>query len=82
MAFLLDSGISGQYDSFARGFMDVTSGNALSLFRGEELELLVRGSTEPLDIEQLKGVTVYEGFSGEEDPTIQCVSLLSPCFTR
>lgn len=53
--------------------MDVTSGNALSLFRGEELELLVRGSTEPLDIEQLKGMTVYEGFAGEEDPTVQYV---------
>lgn len=68
--FLLDTSVSAQYQSFANGFAEVTSGNALSLFKGAELELLVRGSTEPLDVEQLKSATTYEGFYGEEDPTV------------
>lgn len=56
-----------------------TGGNALSLFKGEELELCVRGSKEPLDVEQLKGVTVYEGFEeGEEDETVEYVASTSP----
>lgn len=42
------------------------------LFRPEELELLVRGSAEPLDIEQLRVVTAYEKFK-ETEPTIQYV---------
>lgn len=72
--FLLDTSVSAQYHSFANGFAEVTSGNALSLFKGAELELLVRGSAEPLDVEQLKSATTYEGFYGEEDPTVMYVS--------
>lgn len=56
-------------------YPEVTAGNSFSLFRGEELELLVRGSTEPLDIPQLQSVTIYQGFSGEHDPTVQYVFL-------
>jgi E3 ubiquitin-protein ligase HECTD2 len=42
----------------------------LQLFRPEEIELLVRGSDEPLDIEQLRGQTEYHGFE-ETDETIE-----------
>lgn len=44
--------------------------------------MLVRGSTEPLDIPQLQSVTIYQGFSGEHDPTVRCVPLRCPCPTR
>lgn len=32
------------------------------MFRPEEIELLIRGSDEPLDIHSLRGVAVYEGW--------------------
>lgn len=44
-------------------------GNALSLFAAEEIELCVRGSPEPLDVEQLRAVTKYDG-CGETDAMI------------
>lgn len=36
------------------------SGNALSLFQAEELELMVRGSVELLDVQQMQLSTRYE----------------------
>ena len=56
-----------QFESFRRGFYLVCSGHALSLFRPEEIDFLVRGSAEPLDIDQLRSVTVYEGFNDEHE---------------
>ncbi|ORY03980.1 hypothetical protein K493DRAFT_206334, partial [Basidiobolus meristosporus CBS 931.73] len=65
--FLLTDAITNQFEPFKRGFYHVCGGNALSLFRPEEIELLVRGSAEELDLEQLKAVTEYDGFDeGEE----------------
>ncbi|KAF9400205.1 putative E3 ubiquitin-protein ligase, partial [Podila epigama] len=61
--FIMNSSISDQFESFRRGFYLVCGGHALSLFRPEEIEFLVRGSAEPLDIDQLRSVTVYEGFN-------------------
>ncbi|GAA6058525.1 hypothetical protein JCM10212_006964 [Sporobolomyces blumeae] len=61
--FLLNTSIAAQFEPFFDGFNQVCSGNALALFRGEELELIVRGSDEPLDVEQVRGITVYHGFS-------------------
>lgn len=61
--YLLDSSVSRQYEPFKRGFFTVCGGNALSLFRPQEIELLVRGSDEPLDISSLRAVAVYEGVS-------------------
>lgn len=60
--YLLDTSISRQYEPFKRGFFTVCGGNALSLFRPEEIELLIRGSDEPLDIHSLRAVAVYEGW--------------------
>ncbi|GAA5898192.1 hypothetical protein JCM8208_000178 [Rhodotorula glutinis] len=67
--FLLSKSVSAQFDAFAEGFHEVCAGSALSLFKAQELELVVRGSTEALDVDALRGVTVYEGFSPDE-PTI------------
>lgn len=41
--------------------MDVCGGNALTLFRPEEIEMMVCGSHE-IDIHSLEAVTTYEGF--------------------
>ncbi|KAK9349863.1 hypothetical protein V1523DRAFT_356342, partial [Lipomyces doorenjongii] len=41
-------------------FFAVCRGNALSLFRAEEIDLLVRGTDEPLDIAWLLPVAMYD----------------------
>lgn len=69
--YLLDSSVSRQYEPFKRGFFTVCGGNALSLFRPEEIELLIRGSDEPLDIHSLRAVAVYEGWPSSEAPDRQ-----------
>ena len=72
--YLLETAVARQYEPFKRGFFTVCGGNALSLFRPEEIELLVRGSDEPLDVESLHAVAIYDSWGGlpkgEEDPVI------------
>jgi len=63
--YLLDSAVSRQFEPFKRGFFTVCGGNALSLFRPEEIELLVRGSEEPLDIDSLRLAANYDNWGGE-----------------
>ena len=60
--YLLDTAVARQFEPFKRGFFTVCGGNALSLFRPEEIELLVRGSDEPLDIASLRAVCVCENW--------------------
>ncbi len=66
--YLLDTAVARQYEPFKRGFYTVCGGNALSLFRPEEIELLVRGSDEPLDIASLSLAATYDGWNGR-NPT-------------
>ena len=63
--YLLDASVSRQYEPFKRGFFTVCGGNALSLFRPEEIELLIRGSEEPLDIASLEAVATYDNWKSE-----------------
>ncbi|KAF8863562.1 HECT-domain-containing protein [Acephala macrosclerotiorum] len=65
--YLLDTAVTRQFEPFKRGFFTVCGGNALSLFRPEEIELLIRGSDEPLDIASLRAVSVCENW-GVPDP--------------
>jgi len=65
--YVLDNSVTRQYEPFKRGFFTVCAGNALSLFRPEEIELLVRGSDEPLDVTSLHAVATYENFG----PTVK-----------
>ena len=60
--YLLDTAVARQFEPFKRGFFTVCGGNALSLFRPEEIELLIRGSDEPLDIASLKAVSLCENW--------------------
>lgn len=64
--YLLDASVSRQFEPFKRGFFSVCGGNALSLFRPEEIELLVRGSDEPLDVATLRAVAIYDGWKDGE----------------
>ncbi|KAF2091978.1 HECT-domain-containing protein [Saccharata proteae CBS 121410] len=64
--YLLDGAVARQFDPFRRGFFTVCGGNALSLFRSEEIELLVRGSDEPLDVASVRAVAQYEGWKERE----------------
>lgn len=66
--YLLDQSVARQYEPFKRGFFTVCGGNALSLFRPEEIELLVRGSDEPLDVGSLRAVASYDGWPKEVPP--------------
>ena len=66
--YILDSSVSRQYEPFKRGFFTVCGGNALSLFRPEEIELLVRGSDEPLDVAMLRSVAIYDNWGKGFDP--------------
>lgn len=62
--YILTDSIAPQFEAFSSGFNEACSGgNALSLFKGEELELLVRGSEEALDVDELRGTTSYSGFN-------------------
>ncbi|XP_065056226.1 probable E3 ubiquitin-protein ligase HECTD2 [Rhopilema esculentum] len=61
--YLLDERIGKQFDSFAAGFAKVCNGDAIQLFRSDELELLICGSPE-IDFSQLEEVTTYiDGFT-------------------
>ncbi|KAK3943523.1 putative E3 ubiquitin-protein ligase [Diplogelasinospora grovesii] len=73
--YLLDTAVTRQFEPFKRGFYTVCGGNALSLFRPEEIELLVRGSDEALDIRSLRGAAAYDNWGvpnpADREPTIQ-----------
>lgn len=60
--YLLDTQVMRQFEPFKRGFFTVCGGNALSLFQPEEIELLVRGSDEKLDVQALKAVAEYDNW--------------------
>lgn len=72
--YIIDTSVARQFEPFKRGFFTVCAGNALSLFRPEEIELLIRGSAEPLDITSLQAVAVYENWHTkrpEAEPVVQ-----------
>ncbi|PKY04369.1 ubiquitin-protein ligase [Aspergillus campestris IBT 28561] len=71
---MLDTAVTRQFEPFKRGFFTVCGGNALSLFRPEEIDLLVRGSDEPLDVASLKAVATYDNWPDprpESTPTVR-----------
>ncbi|WIA14643.1 hypothetical protein OEZ85_003147 [Tetradesmus obliquus] len=59
-AWLLSGGVADQFAAFASGFHRVCGGPALSLFRYEEVELLVEGLPH-LDFKGLQAGARYEG---------------------
>ena len=79
--YLLDTAVARQYEPFKRGFHTVCGGNALSLFRPDEIELLVRGSDEALDLASLRAVAVYEAWgSNQPGETEAVIAWFWDCF--
>lgn len=62
MTYFLDTSVRRQFEPFKQGFYNVVGGNALTLFRPEEIELLLRGSPEPIDVDALMSVTKYQNW--------------------
>ncbi|KAI3195741.1 hypothetical protein CBS147311_7851 [Penicillium roqueforti] len=71
--YLLDTAVARQFEPFKRGFFTVCGGNALSLFRPEEIEMLVRGSDEPLDVNSLRAVATYDNWSHPRPESVPVV---------
>ncbi len=67
--WLLVDSIKDQFDSFARGFRAV-GGPTLSIFRAEELELLVCGS-QSVNIDELESATTYKGGYGPQHRVVR-----------
>uniref|UniRef100_A0A0G4F3Q5 HECT-type E3 ubiquitin transferase n=1 Tax=Chromera velia CCMP2878 TaxID=1169474 RepID=A0A0G4F3Q5_9ALVE len=68
--WLLNKSIQPQFKAFQRGFDDVCRGGGFEMFRAEEVELLVCGSTD-LDFEGLeKHVSYQDGFT-ESSQTVR-----------
>ncbi|KAJ5085990.1 hypothetical protein N7532_010761, partial [Penicillium argentinense] len=70
---LLESSVARQFEPFKRGFFTVCGGNALSLFRPEEIDLLVRGSDEPLDVSSLRAVATYDNWQSHRPESLPAV---------
>ncbi|KJR83896.1 E3 ubiquitin-protein ligase HECTD2 [Sporothrix schenckii 1099-18] len=73
--YLLDTAVSRQFEPFKRGFFTVCGCNALGLFQPDEIDLLVRGSAEPLDVAELRLAASYENWPStnpaDTEPTVK-----------
>jgi ubiquitin-protein ligase E3 A len=63
---IFNRSIRNQFNSFYKGFHKVCGGDALNLFRPEELQLLICGC-KVLDFAGMKRETRYEGYEGDEE---------------
>ncbi|KAG0150221.1 hypothetical protein CROQUDRAFT_38584 [Cronartium quercuum f. sp. fusiforme G11] len=68
--FHLNRSVYQQFSAFKEGFDAVAAGNALSLFQPEEIELVVSGSRERLEIDHLASTAEYEGYN-RSDATVE-----------
>ncbi|KAJ2449596.1 putative E3 ubiquitin-protein ligase [Coemansia sp. RSA 2336] len=71
LQWVLNDSIAKQFEPFRRGFYYVCGSNALSLFKPEEIELMVHGSGEDWDPEALMPLTEYHGFSGQTQKLVE-----------
>ncbi|KAJ1962910.1 putative E3 ubiquitin-protein ligase [Dipsacomyces acuminosporus] len=69
LQWILNDSIAKQFEPFKRGFYYVCGGNALSLFKPEEIELMVHGSDADWDPDQLEAITEYVNFGNDKQPT-------------
>ncbi|KAJ2156205.1 putative E3 ubiquitin-protein ligase [Coemansia sp. RSA 552] len=70
LQWVLNDSIAKQFEPFRRGFYYVCGSNALSLFKPEEIELMVHGSGEDWDPRELQKITEYVNFGQDADSTI------------
>ncbi|KAF2403764.1 hypothetical protein EJ06DRAFT_519480 [Trichodelitschia bisporula] len=79
VSLVLERGVKRQWEPFCRGFWNVCGGNALCLFRAEEIEQVIRGS-EDLDVAVLRGAAVYKGW--ERGGRVLCTEEEAPACGR
>lgn len=60
MKYFLEISVEQQFEQLQQGFHSVAGNNALTLFQPSEIELLIEGSDEPLDIPALRAITRYK----------------------
>ncbi|UIZ23250.1 hypothetical protein KXD40_003476 [Peronospora effusa] len=68
--YVLNKSVSRQYAAFHRGFHQVCNHEVLSMFRWEELQLLICGSSD-LDFKALEEATHYEDGFAEDSEIIR-----------
>ncbi|KAI8064399.1 hypothetical protein BC940DRAFT_306156 [Gongronella butleri] len=68
--FVLNKAVKKQFEAFQMGFNLVCHDCAIKIFRPEELEQLICGSSD-LDFEALEKSTVYDGGWTEDSPIIR-----------
>jgi len=68
--YMLNSKIRPQVAAFQEGLFSVIKKEELSLFFSDEIQLLISGGKNDIDIDDLRRNTVYHGFR-ESDPYIQ-----------
>lgn len=71
--YLLNVRVREIFDAFSQGFLSVCSGNALSLLRPCEVEVLVSGSRDTqLDIQLIRENSTYSDGFTSDDPFVLC----------
>ncbi|KAK9768573.1 hypothetical protein K7432_000714 [Basidiobolus ranarum] len=68
--FILNKSVERQFNAFKEGFDNVCAGSAIQLFRPEEVEQLICGSSD-LDFEALERVTQYDGGFSKDSAIIK-----------
>ena len=72
VSYALDTAVARQFEPFKRGFFFTCGGNAITLFRPEEIDLLIRGSNQDLDVATLRAVAIYDNW-GAKAPNVPVV---------
>jgi len=70
--YYLNRQISRQCRAFLKGFQDVIKPEWLRMFSSSELQKLVSGTEEVLDVNDFKAHTTYSGEFNADHPTIAC----------
>ncbi|KAJ1720935.1 putative E3 ubiquitin-protein ligase [Coemansia erecta] len=73
LQWVLNDSVARQFEPFRRGFYYVCGGNALSLFKAEEIELMVHGAGGDWAAEDLKKITECVGFEAEDQGLVRWV---------
>ncbi|KAG9045954.1 hypothetical protein FS837_005354 [Tulasnella sp. UAMH 9824] len=60
-----------QSEAFFEGLSDVIDPKWLRMFNQQELQILIGGTEEPVNVDDLRGNTVYGGSFNEDHPTVK-----------
>ncbi|KAJ2809387.1 putative E3 ubiquitin-protein ligase [Coemansia guatemalensis] len=67
LQWVLNDSVAKQFEPFRRGFYYVCGSNALSLFKPEEIELMVHGSGDDWEPKDLQTITEYVNFGSRQN---------------